>query len=67
MSEQVKDFNQALSVLIQGVEKGREKGIYQWEELDLISQSLKLIHSLSEKPTSVDESVDEEKAEPLTD
>jgi hypothetical protein len=42
-NQQVNSVTDAINVLIQGVEIGRAKGIYSWEDLELISQSLKLL------------------------
>jgi hypothetical protein len=42
---QVSNLNQAISVLMQAAEQGRRAGIYEWEDLDYISQSLKLLNS----------------------
>ena len=48
MSEQrVTNLNQAISVLVQAAEHGRKAGIFEWEDLDLISQSLKLINHIN--------------------
>lgn len=42
---QVSNLNQAISVLMQAAEQGRRAGIYEWEDLDYISQSLKLLNT----------------------
>ena len=39
----VSNLNQAISVLMQAAEQGRRAGIYEWEDLDYISQSLKCL------------------------
>jgi len=41
----VSNLNQAISVLMQAAEQGRRAGIYEWEDLDYISQSLKLLNT----------------------
>lgn len=42
---QVSNLNQAISVLMQAAEQGRRAGIFEWEDLDYISQSLKLLNA----------------------
>jgi hypothetical protein len=39
----VTNFNQAVSVLIQAAHLGRKAGIYEFEDLDLIGQSVMLL------------------------
>lgn len=41
----VSNLNQAISVLMQAAEQGRRAGIFEWEDLDYISQSLKLLNA----------------------
>tara|TARA_Y100001937_G_C7116900_1_gene330594 strand:- start:656 stop:889 length:234 start_codon:yes stop_codon:yes gene_type:complete len=41
----VENLNQAISVLMQAAEQGRRAGIFEWEDLDYISQSLKLLNA----------------------
>jgi hypothetical protein len=48
MENKVTNLSEAISVLIQGVEMGRTKGIYEWDDLELISQSLKFMQSLQQ-------------------
>lgn len=53
---QVSNLNQAISVLMQAAEQGRRAGIFEWEDLDYISQSLKLLNAYAaeqkgEQPT----------------
>ena len=48
MENQVQNLGQAILVLKQAAEIGRKAGIYEWNDLDLISQSIKLINSLEQ-------------------
>ena len=41
--QQVTNIGQAISVLIQATDLGRKAGIYEWEDLDLISQAKNLL------------------------
>lgn len=45
----VSNLNQAISVLMQAAEQGRRAGIYEWEDLDYISQSLKLLNAYAKE------------------
>jgi len=40
---QVTNVGQAIHVLIQAVDMGRKSGIYDWNDLSLISQSISLL------------------------
>lgn len=46
---QVTNLNQAISVLMQAAEQGRRAGIFEWEDLDYISQSIKLLNSYAQE------------------
>ena len=39
----VLNLDQALSILIQGCEMGREKGIFNWSDLNLLGQSIAFV------------------------
>jgi len=43
--QKVENIGQAVQVLIQAVEIGRQKGIYGWEDAALIGQALTIIQS----------------------
>jgi len=45
----VSNLNQAISVLMQAAEQGRRAGIFEWEDLDYISQSLKLLNAYAKE------------------
>ena len=47
--EKVERLDQAIDVLIQAVNHGREKGVYGWKDLSLIGQSLELLETLSKQ------------------
>ena len=52
---QVTNLNQAISVLMQAAEQGRRAGIFEWEDLDYISQSIKLLNSYAQEQTANEE------------
>ena len=45
--KKVENLGQAVSVLVQGIEIGRSKGIYDWDALDLLNQAIKFINIVS--------------------
>ena len=48
----VESLGQAISVLIQGVDLGREKGIYDWNDLETISKAMQFIKSMNDEMSS---------------
>ena len=58
---QVSNLNQAISVLMQAAEQGRRAGIFEWEDLDYISQSLKLLNAYAKEQEG------EQSTEPATE
>ena len=57
----VSNLNEAISVLMQAAEQGRRAGIFEWEDLDYISQSLKLLNAYAAEQTR------EQPTEPATE
>lgn len=56
---QVTNLNQAISVLMQAAEQGRRAGIFEWEDLDYISQSLKLLNAYAAEQVANEEPAQE--------
>ena len=46
-TNEVTNLNQAIGVLMQAAEKGRSAGIFQWEELEILSNTLKFLNAAS--------------------
>lgn len=70
MNDKVVNFNQAVSVLMQAADHGRKAGIFEFDDLELISQSIKLINAISEEQKRLDEEAKakaEESSEELVD
>lgn len=54
--KEVTNLSEALGVLIQATDKGRIAGIYNWDDLLVLSKTLKYIESITKKgDVSVDE------------
>lgn len=51
----VENFGQALDVLMQAADLGRQKGIYDWNSLALISQSFAIINTVINNKQSENE------------
>ena len=66
----IQNVNDALSVLIQAVELGRKSGIYNWDDLELISDTLKFLKSqgqeVPEKDVTEEANIDAQEA-PITE
>ena len=60
MNEQkVVNLGQAVSVLKQAAEMGREKGIYEFDDLDLIIQAIKFVNWLEAESKKAEEQANE--------
>jgi hypothetical protein len=62
-SKQVKTLGEAISVLVQGVELGRAKGIYDWKDLMTISKSLEFLENFSTEQKEQSEQSDSQETE----
>ena len=49
---EITNIGQAIGVLLQGVEVGRERGIYSWDNLEVISKAIKFINTKVPKPVT---------------
>ena len=46
---EIKNFNDAINVLIQGVQVAQSKGVYSLQDAKIICEAMDLIESISEK------------------
>tara|TARA_Y100001973_G_C5200492_1_gene337272 strand:- start:3324 stop:3530 length:207 start_codon:yes stop_codon:yes gene_type:complete len=58
--QQIQNANQALSVLVQGVELAQKRGAYNLEEAALLSQAVKLFSDTSTTPAEPAQSTTQE-------
>lgn len=65
--QNVTTISQAIHVLVQAADLGRKAGIYDWEDLRLIGQSMALITSTGKAPQQPAPDVESDDAEDLGD
>ena len=49
---EITNMGQALAVLLQGVDLGREEGIYSWENIEVLAKAIAFINSKVPKPVT---------------
>ena len=63
----VHTFGQAIGVLVQAADIGRKRGIFDWDDLDAIAQSMRIINKSLEIKESPNTDTSEETSEELSE